>query len=306
MKKGKVLGYLIVVALLGGFILLSQSVYNIQFGTVGIVTRFGRIVEDSKLPGFHLKIPFIDEVLVYRTQKIVYQTLYHTSTGFTNSPNSPSFSYGDAVQNTKFVTNEVQPASYADYEDVAVDTTTKDGQQVRITYSIRFSLDPSRIRDIANTLGTESDVVEKIIKTDSRVWSRNIPRNYSALDLYTGNIDKVSEEIKEILRPVFTANGIILDEFYIRSIHFTEQYVQIIEEKQIEKEKIATEEFKAQQEEFRKKALITRAEGEAEAQRLQQLTLTKELIQKLWIEKWDGKLPTTLTGDSGLLLNIGR
>jgi hypothetical protein len=53
--------------------------------------------------------------------------------------------------------------------------------------------------------------------------------------------------------------------------------------------------------------LITKAEGEAEAQRLQQQTLTKELIQKLYIEKWDGKLPTTMTGsDSGFMINLNK
>ena len=28
--------------------------------------------------------------------------------------------------------------------------------------------------------------------------------------------------------------------------------------------------------------------------------------KKMWIEKWDGKLPTTATGDSGVMINLGN
>lgn len=301
------------IIIVGGFLLI-QSVYTVQYGTVGVIIRFGQIVNDEVNPGLHLKVPFVDQVLVYRTQKIVYQTLYDGSgssnissdTGGSYPAAEPESSNSSLYYDERFV-GGTQSASYADYQDVAIDTTTKDGQQVKITYSIRFSLDPTKIKEIANNLGTEAEVVEKIVKTDSRVWARNIPRSYSALDLYTGNIDKVSEEIQEVLKPIFEKNGLILDEFYIRSIHFTAEYVQTIENKQIEKEKIATEEFIAQQEEFRKQAAITKAQGEAEAQRLQQQTLTRELINKMYIEKWNGVLPTTVTGDSsGLLLNLNK
>ena len=134
-----------------------------------------------------------------------------------------------------------------------------------------------------------------------------MPRSYSAIDLYTGNIQEVSEKISEKLAPLFEENGITLDEFGIRSINFQDEYVTTVEQKQIEKERITTEEYIAQQEEFKKKASITRAEGEAAAQKLQQATLSDNLIKKLYIEKWDGKLPTTTTGaDSGLILNLNK
>jgi regulator of protease activity HflC (stomatin/prohibitin superfamily) len=269
-------GFLILVLAL---IIFSSTVYSVRYGTVGVVTRFGQIVGESVKPGLHVKIPFVDRVLVYRTQKIIYETLSD-----------------DAMSNSY---------SRADYQDFAVDTTTKDGQQVSLRYSLRFSIDPDKVKQIAERLGTEEEVIEKVVKTDSRIWSRSITRNYAALDLYSGNIEEVAEKIYEKLDPLFAENGIILDEFGIRSINFQADYVDAIEQKQIEKERISTEEYKAQQEEFRKEALITKAEGEAAAQRLQQQTLSKELIQKLYIEKWNGILPEILTGDaSSLLIDI--
>lgn len=271
-----VVGVLVVIAIAGFF--LANSLFTVQFGSVAVLTRFGKIEDDIKKPGLHMKVPFIDEVVTYRTQKIVYETINQTP---------------------------YSGASNADYQDYAVDTTTQDGQQVSITYTVRFSVDPDEIKQIAKTLGTEWEVVEKIVKTETRIKARSVPRNFTAFDLYTGNIDQVSQEIADRIEQVFIDNGLILDEFGIRAISFDDLYISTIEDKQIEKERVDTEKFKAEQEEFIKQALITRAQGEAEAQRLLQITLRDEVLQKLWIEKWDGKLPEIVTdSNSGLIYDL--
>lgn len=45
-------------------------------------------------------------------------------------------------------------------------------------------------------------------------------------------------------------------------------------------------------------ATLVRARAEAEANKLRQATLTPLLLQQLWIQKWDGTLPTTQAGGS--------
>ncbi|MBU1126866.1 prohibitin family protein, partial [Patescibacteria group bacterium] len=100
---------------------------------------------------------------------------------------------------------------------------------------------------------------------------------------------------------------LFLDEFGIRSILFTPEYISAIEAKQIEKERVITEENISKQEEFRKQARITSAEGQAEEQRLQRETLTDTLLMKMWIEKWNGEVPSVVTGEQGgLLLQIPK
>ncbi len=255
-------------------IVIFSTVFTVQYGTIGVLTRFGQIVGDPLKPGLHIKVPFVDNLIVYRTQKIIYETLANPNEG----------------------------QSQADYQDFPVDTTTKDGQQISVRFSVRFSVNPNNVKAVAETLGTEEELVEKVIKTDARIWARNIPRGYAAIDLYTGNVEEVSKKIGEELKPRFEANGLILDEFGIRAINFQQDYVDAVEQKQVEKEKVITEQYIAQQEEFKKKASITRAEGEAAAQRLQQSTLSANLIKKLWIEKWNGILPATMAGDSSSFL----
>ncbi len=269
---GKLLG--LAGAIFGVIVLLVFfSANSIQYGSVGIVTQFGGLTDRKLDPGLHFVVPLVDNVVTYRTQKITYETSEHSDT------------------------------SMANYTDQPVDTTTKDGQQVMVRYTIRFAIDPEKVRWIAENIGTEAELVEKIVKAESRVYVRNTVRGYDAGTLYTGEIKQAQDELTKQLEPVFSKNGIILDSFGIRQITFQPDYLAAIEAKQIEKEKVVTEQYRAEQEKFRKEQAITKAQGDAEAQRLQQQTLSKELIQKQWIEKWDGKLPTYIAGDgNGLLI----
>jgi regulator of protease activity HflC (stomatin/prohibitin superfamily) len=52
-------------------------------------------------------------------------------------------------------------------------------------------------------------------------------------------------------------------------------------------------------------AMLTNAKAEAESNKLKQQTLTPMLLQQLWIEKWDGSLPTTQLGSgANMMYNV--
>jgi regulator of protease activity HflC (stomatin/prohibitin superfamily) len=208
-------------------LLALTSVRLVKAGTIKVVTRFGRVTGRMLRPGAHFVIPLAEGTITYNTKKVTYE-----------ASNEPL-------------------RSNATYTDVPVDTTTLDGQQIELNYTARFSVDPTKAGWIANNIGTEADIVEKIVKTDTRIHARNIAREFNAADLYTGNISQVQKAIEDRLRPIFEENGLLLDEFGIRAIAFTDDYISAIEAKQIEKERVITEENIAKQEVFRKEARIT-------------------------------------------------
>lgn len=248
-------------------------------GEVGVVTRLGRVTGRVLDPGAHIVIPVGENVMKYNTKKVIYETTIA----------------------------DKQRGSNADYKDFPVDTNTEDGQQVDIFYTVRFSVDPTKAAWVAQNIGSQEALVEKIVKTESRIWARNIPRRYSAETLYTGDgSQNVQNEIFDQLKPTFEGNGLILDSVGIREIKFTDQYVAAVEAKQIEAVKVDAEKNKAEQAKYQKEASITNAEAQARAQELQRQTISAELLQKLWIEKWDGKLPTYMTGDAQNLIQIPR
>ncbi len=231
---------LIVMLVVLVFAALMDAVVQVEAGSVAVVKQFGRVV-GVFYPGLNIRAPFIQEVVVYRTQEILYET------------------------------SEDPKLSQADYRDVEVDTATSDGQQIRARYTIRFRIDPTRLVDIVNNLGTEPEVVEKVVKATSRVHVRNLLKQHPATDLYSGNVERAQEEIRQRLDAEFSRAGLQLIFFGLRSIHFEPEYIKAVEQKQIEKENITTKENLARQAEFEKQRLITQAQGEAERERLQRI-----------------------------------
>lgn len=285
--KIKLIGLGIVAFIL--LIILLSTFRTIDSGEVGVVTSFGKVTGRILDPGLSMVNPFTENVIVYNTKKVIYET----------------------------TAADKQKGSYADYKDFPVDTNTTDGQQVDVSYTVRFSVDPTKATWVAKNIGSEGSLVEKIVKTESRIWVRNIVREYTADQLYTGNVAEVQEKINNQIKPTFEANGLLLDSVGIREIKFSDQYAQAIEAKQIEAVKVETEKNKAEQlrqvalvqieternnaekAKFEKEQRITLAEAAAKEQELQRSTISSELLQKMLIEKWDGHYPQYMVSGNG-------
>ncbi len=235
-----ILAFLLVMAGLS----IPASFTQVEVGTVAVVKQFGRVVNVFQ-PGLNFKIPFIQEVVVYRTQEIIYETS------------------GDPT------------ASQADYPDFEVDTATSDGQQIGARFTVRFRIDGFRAAEILQNLGTEQEMVEKVVKANARVRVRNILKRFQAADLYSGNVEAAEQDIADQLRVDYETEGIQMVFFGLRSIQFTDAYKQAVENKQIEAENIATKENLAKQAEFEKARVITQAEAEAERQRLERIGIAQ-------------------------------
>lgn len=276
--------------ILGILIVVGRPIIPVPAGEVKVVTRFGGVTGKLMEPGLNFKYPWpIESTIGYNTKMLTYET----------SPENK------------------HEGSNADYKDFPVDTNTSDGQEVDISYTIRFSTDPTRATWCAQNVGSEASLVEKMVKTESRIWFRNIPRKYTAELLYAGEgAQQVQNEIYDILQPKFKDTCLVLDTVGIREIKFPPAFIKAISEKQIAKINIVTEENKAKQELHKKTQKITAAEAAAEAQLLQQQTLTPLLVEKYKIdayletlpllkEKWNGAYPLVLSGDDqGILMSM--
>lgn len=249
---------LVLLAIVGlvGLIIFGIAYEPVSAGEVRVVRRFGKTTRVLQ-PGLNWINPFTEDTITIETKKLIYET----------------------------TSAEKQKGSSADYKDFPVDTNTADGQQVDIFYTVRFAADPYKADEIVNSIGNMDNVVERIVKTESRIKLRNVPREFTAEELYTGDgVQQIQTRVEDQLRPVFESNGLYLDSVGIREIKFAPQYIAAIEAKQIEAVKVDTAAKIAERAEHEKQATIKVAEAEAEAQRLQSETLTTDVIEKLALE----------------------
>ncbi|MCJ7612792.1 MAG: prohibitin family protein [Candidatus Aminicenantes bacterium] len=253
--RGKLAAGILVAAAV--LLLIIQSVVIVQAGTVGVVKRLGAVRSELK-PGMHFIIPLVDHVVLYPTIKKTYEA------------------------------SDIPQESKADYPDIIVSALTSDGQQIKLGLTARFMIQPGKAAWILQNLGTESEFVEKVVKTEIRGSGRRVPTRFAAYDLYTKKSYEAQQALFDEIKPKFDANGLILDEVILRNITFTSEYAKTLEEKQIALENINTEKNKLEQEKIRKEQKIVAAEGDARSIEIRQAALTKnptiiqwEFVQRL-------------------------
>lgn len=189
-----------------------------------------------------------------------------------------------------------------DYEPFQINA--KDGSKFTIDPNINIKVVDGKAPQVFKKYRKELNAVIqgpvlKYIKDACR-----IEINKFTTDEIVSNREKVENAIEKRLSASLAKEGFILDQF-TSGLSYPESIVEAInaKNKAIQLAQKAENEVKVAEAEARK--LVVAAQAEKEANELRTQALTPAVLQKMWIEKWDGKLPETMAGgDNKLLLNL--
>ncbi|MDL2205713.1 prohibitin family protein [Eubacteriales bacterium OttesenSCG-928-N13] len=253
---------------------------RIPAGYTGIVTTFGRVEEKPLEAGFHLKLP---------------------------------------VQNIVLMDNREQKRTFP------TQAFSSDIQQVEITASINFNIDKPTAMTLYKEIGTgyyETLILPRSLENIKAVFSK-----YSAERLVAER-ENLSRQILDVLGSEMSRYGININSISLEDIDFTDAFTNAVEEKQVaEQQKLKA---KTQQEqkileaeaEAKRKVIAAEAEAEvvkvqaesakfagereAEVNRKLSESLTSELVQYYYANKWNGQLPNYMGGETSIpMLNFG-
>lgn len=169
----------------------------------------------------------------------------------------------------------------------------------------KFTVDPSMIVKITD--GKSPAIfkkyrkpLEEVINGSLYIYVKDAARvvfnKYSA-DSIVSHRELVDKSLDDYVRATFTREGFTLEQL-TPGISYPKSYEDAInaKNKAIQEEMRVSNEVKVAEAEARKaeaeaKKRIVAAQAEAEANRLRTQTLTPQVLEKAWIDKWDGKLP---------------
>lgn len=185
---------------------------------------------------------------------------------------------------------------------------TKDLQVVHTDIVVNFRLDPLKVPHIYKEYGLNVD--EKVLGPGINEAFKSVTGHYTSEELVTKR-DLVSAEILTHLVSKMAPFNITVSNISLVNFGFSAEYQKAIEAKVISVQQTA----KAQQDLERIKveaaSRIAQADGEAKAIAIQAAAIQsnggENYVKLQWIEKWDGKLPSTmLGGDTKALMNVGK
>ncbi|HEY6263941.1 MAG TPA: SPFH domain-containing protein [Candidatus Acidoferrum sp.] len=282
-------GVLVIVLLLGVFLL---RVTRIEAGHVGVeINLAGKQRGASEIP--------------VRTGWVVYSPL---STQIIEFP-----TYVQTVKWTKD-TNEGHPIN----EEMGFNS--KEGMEIFVDVSLSYAIEPSKVPDfyVKYRVSDMEMFTHGILRDVVRNSLNEVASTYVVEDIYGEKkaefLGKVETKIEQKLSPV----GVGVQQFGFIGAPRVPTVIataitakaQAIQQAERARNELATTQAEAAKKiaeaEGDAKSLVTRAQGEADANRIRQNSLTPQLLElrriennRALIDKWNGQLPTVQTGQGG-------
>lgn len=189
------------------------------------------------------------------------------------------------------------------YESLAV--ATIDGKTIHMPVSLNFSVDPAKASAVYKKFGSVhiEDLVEGYIKTRINDALRQTVSDYTVIETFGERIGEIKAETIEIAKADLEKDGIIVEDVMLSAPTPDEETQKAIDERvratqELERKK--TDKLIATEEAERKKI---EAQGEAEANRIVQESLSEEVLQQQLIGKWSGTNPISIGGE-GVMVDL--
>lgn len=177
--------------------------------------------------------------------------------------------------------------------DAEAGAGTKDLQTVNTKVVLNYHIQSSDASEIFSQLGDDDTLYEKVINPAIQEVVKATFSQYKAEELLTKR-EEVKATVDSKLSERLLTYWVYVDDVSLTDITFSPEFDAAIEAKQVAEQK-------SQQAQYE----VTTAKLEAEKNQAQTEALTPEILQKMWLEKWDGKLPQVVGGDgSNLIYNL--
>lgn len=177
--------------------------------------------------------------------------------------------------------------------ELETESSSKDLQTITTQLAVNFKVEGSKAASLYKTVGNsykDTVLIPAIQESIKAVISQ-----YTAEQTITKR-NEVSDKCLEEIQNKVEKYGIVITDFNIIDLDFSKAYNQAIEEKQVAEQKVLTAQQELEKQKIEAEKKIVEAEATKKANELLKQTLTDEVIAKQFIEKWDGKLPTTYAG----------
>lgn len=178
--------------------------------------------------------------------------------------------------------------------ELTTESSSKDLQTITTILAVNYKVDSAKAKELYRTVGNSYE--ETILIPAIQESIKAIISEYTAEQTITLR-NEVSDKCLDEIQSKVEKYGIIITDFNIIDLDFSEAYNQAIEEKQVAEQKVLTAQQELEKEKIDAEKKIVQAEATRQVNELLNQTITEDILLKQFIEKWDGKLPQTYAGN---------
>ena len=226
-----VIGVVVIVVAL----LLSSTFAFLQANEYGVVKSFiqpNGYRSQAIGPGLHLIIPFIESVQKYSVARQTYTMSSASSEG--------------SVQG-----------------DDSIQARTKDGQQIYIDASVIFAIDPTQL--IPLHIAWQNRYEDGVVRPVARAAIRDAVSQFGVEELVSTKRAELETAIRDEISSSFADNHILMLDFLLRNIRFSDEYATAVEQKQIAEQPAQQAKFVVETKKQEAEQARQTAQGQADA-----------------------------------------
>ncbi|KKB71698.1 MULTISPECIES: prohibitin family protein [Bacillus] len=183
-----------------------------------------------------------------------------------------------------------------------IQVATSDGKNISMDIAYNYVVQPDKVVELFNKFGAVdiSSIEDSYLKT--RLWdaARKSMSKYSVIDTYGQKSSEAAAEIQKTFADDMKRLGFVIDDLTLgvpKPDKATQEAIDARVKSSQELERTQTE-LKIAEAEAKKKKI--EAEGIAEYNEIIKKSMSDEMIQYQWIQKWDGKMPKA-TGSNAFI-----
>lgn len=190
------------------------------------------------------------------------------------------------------------------FED-KTDVYTKDVQTATIAYAVNYSVKGEAAGDLFRTVGT--DFATKLIPQVVQGGLKNAAGKWEAVEIISHRED-VRAEVEGALRTALAERGLTVEGFQMIDVAFTKKFDEAVEAKVVAIQTAEQAKNQTVQIEEQAKQRVIAAEADAKAMQIksQALSQNQNLVSYEAVQKWDGKLPEYMMGNTVPFLSLSK
>jgi len=185
-------------------------------------------------------------------------------------------------------------------DQVDASAASKDLQVVTSKIAVNYHLDPNFALDVFSKVGT--DYAEKAISPSIQNTFKGVTAQFTAEELITKR-EEVRIKSEKALSEQLAIYHVIVENFNIVNFDFSPEFNAAIEQKQVAQQQVETAKQKLAQAQVDAETAITVAKGQAQSQAAVRDAgaLSPAYLQYLFLQKWNGIMPTVIGGATPVL-----
>lgn len=183
------------------------------------------------------------------------------------------------------------------FENISVQTN--DSQFVNAIIKVQAKIDSNSAFEYFSRYRDKSlEDISSILSSTIQKQLETVTTQYNIMDVLGAKRDEIVNKALELIQTELAKDGITVLRITLVDTDAGEEIEKAISNEAVAKKEAETAEYKKQKAELEGEAKVIEAQKEKEANELISKTLTDELLEEKFIEKWNGELPKVTAGNS--------